>query len=113
MTPPNGAPCSWSIPSLTNKKATSRTLQMSIQLVKPGERAECHRHTAAALRFVVEGDGTGYTNVEGEQMLMEPGDLVLTPNWTWHDHYNCWKEQSRLARRPRCSSDPPSRRQIP
>ena len=65
---------------------------MSIQLVKPGERAECHRHTAAALRFVVESDGTGYTNVEGEQMLMEPGDLVLTPNWTWHDHFNCGKK---------------------
>lgn len=75
-------------PALTDKKATSRTLQMSIQLVKPGERAECHRHTAAALRFIVEGDGTGYTNVEGEEMLMEPGDLVLTPNWTWHDHFN-------------------------
>ena len=75
-------------PALTQRKATSRTLQMSIQLVKPGERAECHRHTAAALRFVVEGDGTGYTNVEGEEMLMEPGDLVLTPNWTWHDHFN-------------------------
>ena len=75
-------------PALTDKKATSRTLQMSIQLVKPGERAECHRHSAAALRFVVEGDGTAYTNVEGEQMLMEPGDLVLTPNWTWHDHFN-------------------------
>ena len=75
-------------PALTGEKATSRTLQMSIQLVKPDERAECHRHSAAALRFVVEGDGTGYTNVEGEQMMMEPGDLVLTPNWTWHDHFN-------------------------
>jgi 1-hydroxy-2-naphthoate dioxygenase len=21
-------------------------------------------------------------------MLMEPGDLVLTPTWTWHDHFN-------------------------
>ena len=52
-------------PAITNFKATSRTIQMSIQLVKPGERAECHRHSAAALRFVVEGDGTGYTNVEG------------------------------------------------
>ncbi|MDH3445263.1 MAG: cupin domain-containing protein, partial [Deltaproteobacteria bacterium] len=78
-------------PSLTDKKATTRTLQMSIQLVRPGERAECHRHTAAALRFVVESDGTGYTNVEGERMMMEPGDLVLTPNWTWHDHYNAGK----------------------
>ena len=36
-------------PALTARKATSRTLQMSIQLVKPGERAECHRHTMAAL----------------------------------------------------------------
>jgi gentisate 1,2-dioxygenase len=75
-------------PALTGQKATTRTIQMSIQLVKAGERAECHRHTAAALRFVVEADGTGYTTVEGEQMMMEPGDLVLTPNWTWHDHYN-------------------------
>jgi gentisate 1,2-dioxygenase len=75
-------------PGLTSQKATSRTIQMSIQLVKPGERAECHRHTAAALRFVVESDGTAYTTVEGEQMMMEPGDLVLTPNWTWHDHFN-------------------------
>lgn len=80
-------------PGLTHRKATSRTLQMSVQLVKPGEMAECHRHTAAALRFVVEGDGTGYTNVEGEQMLMEPGDLVLTPHWTWHDHQNPGKKQ--------------------
>src|SRR4030095_11383349 len=78
-------------PAITNLQATSRTIQMSIHLVKPGERAECQRHSAAALRFVVEGDGTGYTNVEGEEMLMEPGDLVLTPNWTWHDHYNAGK----------------------
>jgi len=75
-------------PGLIAEKATTRTIQMSIQLVKPGERAECHRHSAAALRFVVEGDGTAYTNVESEQMFMEPGDLILTPNWTWHDHFN-------------------------
>ena len=31
-------------PAITNLKATSRTIQMSIQFVKPGERAECHRH---------------------------------------------------------------------
>ena len=46
-------------PAITDFKSTSRTLQMSVQLVKPGEMAECHRHTAAALRFVVEGEGTG------------------------------------------------------
>ena len=74
-------------PSLTRQGSTSPTLQMSFQLVKPGEVPECHRHTIAALRFVVEGHGA-YTTVEGEQMLMEPGDLILTPNWTWHDHAN-------------------------
>ena len=80
-------------PSITDFKSTTRTLQMSIQLVKPGEMAECHRHTAAALRFVVEGEGVGYTNVEGERMIMEPGDLVLTPHWTWHDHHNPGEKQ--------------------
>ena len=80
-------------PAITKLKSTTRTLQMSIQLVKPGEMAECHRHTAAALRFVVEGEGVGYTNVEGERMIMEPGDLVLTPHWTWHDHHNPGEKQ--------------------
>jgi gentisate 1,2-dioxygenase len=56
-----------------------------VQLVKPGEIAEAHRHTASALRFVIEGAG-GYTNVQGEKLRMEHGDLVLTPQWMWHDH---------------------------
>jgi gentisate 1,2-dioxygenase len=68
-------------------RGVSRTLGMSVQLVNPGETAECHRHTNAALRFVIESKGTT-TTVEGERILMEPGDLLLTPNWTWHDHAN-------------------------
>ena len=45
-------------PNLTDAKSTTRTLQMSVQLVKPGEVAECHRHRAGALRFAVESTGT-------------------------------------------------------
>ena len=26
--------------------------------------------------------------VNGQRIPMLPGDLVLTPNWTWHDHAN-------------------------
>jgi len=74
-------------PALTERKSTSRTLQMSIQLVKPGEIAECHRHTAAALRFIVESTGA-FTAVEGERTTMHPGDFILTPSWTYHDHGN-------------------------
>jgi gentisate 1,2-dioxygenase len=74
-------------PGLFPSKSTTHTLQMSIQLVLPGEIAAAHRHTMAAIRFVIEGGGT-FTTVEGNSFLMEPGDLILTPNWTWHDHIN-------------------------
>jgi gentisate 1,2-dioxygenase len=60
---------------------------MSIQLVRPGEIAKAHRHSLTAFRFIVQGNGA-CTTVEGERFMMSPGDLILTPNWTWHDHYN-------------------------
>jgi gentisate 1,2-dioxygenase len=63
------------------------SLQANIQMVLPGEVAPAHRHSASALRFVMEGGGA-YTAVDGEQTVMNPGDLVITPNWTWHDHGN-------------------------
>src|SRR5260370_11467425 len=65
----------------------SNTLVANIQIVMPGEIARAHRHSAAALRLIIEGGG-GYTVVNGERVPMFPGDLVLTPNWTWHDHAN-------------------------
>jgi gentisate 1,2-dioxygenase len=38
-----------------------------------------------ALRFVIEGEGAS-TIVDGKDCLMEEGDLVITPGWTWHEH---------------------------
>ncbi len=73
-------------PGVADKWAT-QTIHASVQLVNPGEIAEAHRHTMGALRFIVEGTG-GYTNVEGEKFHLEPADLILTPQWTWHDHGN-------------------------
>jgi gentisate 1,2-dioxygenase len=69
----------------------THTIQISFQYVKPGENARAHRHTPAALRFVVQGHGA-YTTVNGQQCVMEPGDLILTPKLTWHDHSNESKE---------------------
>jgi gentisate 1,2-dioxygenase len=65
----------------------SNTLVANIQIVMPGEIARAHRHSGAALRLIIEGQG-GYTVVNGERVPMNPGDLVLTPNWSWHDHAN-------------------------
>ena len=65
----------------------SNTMSANIQIVMPGEIARAHRHSPAALRFVIEGQG-GYTTVNGQRLPMFPGDLILTPSWTWHDHAN-------------------------
>lgn len=67
--------------------SASTTLAANIQIVMPGEVARAHRHSPAALRLIIEGAG-GYTVVNGARIPMAPGDLVLTPNWTWHDHAN-------------------------
>src|SRR5260221_526575 len=52
-----------------------------------GKTPPAHRHTASAIRFIVDGEGA-YTSVEGERTYMSPGDFVLTANWTAHDHGN-------------------------
>ena len=74
-------------PGLPGTSAVIPSLYAGLQLILPGEVAPCHRHTQCALRFVMEGDGA-FTAVDGEKAVMRPFDLVLTPNWQWHDHGN-------------------------
>jgi gentisate 1,2-dioxygenase len=74
-------------PTLEEVKATSRTIQVSVQLLQNGEQANAHRHTQPQPRFIVEADGA-YTTVEGEQIFMHTRDFIVTPGWGWHDHTN-------------------------
>lgn len=67
---------------------TTPNLMLGAQLIQAGETAPPHRHTMDAVRFVVEGDGGACTVVEGERFAMCRGDLITTPNWSWHDHVN-------------------------
>ena len=69
----------------TLKHGATHTLTCAIQAIKGGEVAPAHRHSQAALRFVIEGEGA-YTAVNGERIYMHPGDFIVTPAWTWHDH---------------------------
>lgn len=75
-------------PGLRGASQITQSLYAGLQLILPGEVAPSHRHAASALRFVVEGDGGGYTAVDGERTSMRTGDFVLTPSWTFHDHGN-------------------------
>lgn len=71
-----------------NDYATVPTLVGAYQMVKAGETARSHRHTPNAMRIVLDtGPGT-YTLVDGLKIPMEPGDVLLTPNWCWHGHAN-------------------------
>ena len=76
--------------ALTNPDAiggrnTTTNLNGCLQVLLPGEAARPHRHTANALRFVLEGSGAT-THVDGKACPMEEGDLVITPGMSWHAH---------------------------
>jgi gentisate 1,2-dioxygenase len=78
-------------PGMQETEMTSHTMLLSFQLIQPGEVAPGHRHTMAAFRFILQGEGA-YTNVDGQKMVMEEGDLILTPQWAWHEHAHEGKE---------------------
>jgi gentisate 1,2-dioxygenase len=74
-------------PALCGQSRIAGTVYAGVQLVLPGETASAHRHTASALRLVLESDG-GFTAVAGERTIMRRGDFIITPSWAWHDHGN-------------------------
>ena len=78
-------------PGMPGSSLITTALYAGLQLILPGEIAPSHRHSQSALRFIVEGSGA-YTAVDGERTTMAPGDFIITPSWTWHDHGNDGRE---------------------
>jgi len=74
-------------PKLRGRASITQALFAGLQLILPGEVAPSHRHTQSALRLVIEGS-SAYTAVAGERIGMEPGDFIITPSWSWHEHGN-------------------------
>ena len=72
-------------PGLPGALQVTDTLYAGLQLILPGEVAPPHRHSQSALRFVLEGRGA-YTAVDGEKVWMSPGDFIITPAMSWHEH---------------------------
>src|SRR5262249_31955915 len=48
------------------QRTTTHTMLMTMQLLKPGEVAQDHRHKLAAFRFILKGSGA-FMIVEGEK----------------------------------------------
>ena len=78
-------------PAFPGEGRATSSLYSGIQLILPGETAPSHRHTASAIRLVMEGRGA-YTAVDGERVAMSPGDFIVTPSGTFHDHGNDGEE---------------------
>lgn len=78
-------------PGLAPRRATVSTLYTAYRLNDPNEIMPPHRHTASAIRFGLTGK-QNFTGVEGEDITFGPGDMVLTPRDTWHNHGNVGSE---------------------
>ena len=65
----------------------SSNIRIAISIYKSGDIAESHLHSPNASRTILSETG-GYTIVEGERIIPKRGDLILTPNGTWHEHGN-------------------------
>ncbi len=74
-------------PALRPNIATVSTMFAAYRINMPNEKAPAHRHSPNAVRFGLTGK-TNFAGVEGEDITFGPGDLVLTPHDTWHNHAN-------------------------
>jgi len=74
-------------PGLGGRLQITNTIRCSIAVYNHGDIAPAHVHSPNASRTILSNKG-GYTNVEGELCECHRGDIVFTPNGTWHDHGN-------------------------
>ena len=74
-------------PGLNGRLQVTNTIRCAISIYNPGDIAPAHVHSPNASRTILSSKG-GYTNVEGERCEANRGDIILTPNGTWHDHGN-------------------------
>jgi gentisate 1,2-dioxygenase len=79
-------------PMAGNRYPTVRTQVLAYQMLLPGERARTHRHSPHAGRLVIDSDEGAYTVVEGVQLPLSSGDVLLTPGWHWHGHAHAGNE---------------------
>jgi len=62
------------------------TIACYIQLLRPGEHTQAHRHVCCTNYHVIEG--SGYSLVGGQRLAWEDKDVFTVPTWTFHEHVN-------------------------
>jgi gentisate 1,2-dioxygenase len=80
-------------PGLAPRRATVSTMYTAYRLNDANEIMPPHKHSPSAIRFGLKGSGN-FTGVDGENIVFGPGDMVLTPNDTWHNHGTVGNQQA-------------------
>ena len=83
-----------------DRMATTNSMFAGLQIVMPGEAARAHRHTPAALRFIIESQG-GITTVNGDASRCIPAIWRLPPTGR-----GTTTPTRRQPSRRRCSASP-------
>lgn len=74
--------------SVTGIEARSFPIWMNAQILMPGERTQGHRNIRSETRLVCQAPKKAVFVCEFEAFPMERGDVVISPSWTFHDHWN-------------------------
>lgn len=74
--------------SVTGIEARKFPIWMNAQILMPGERTQAHRNIRSETRLVCEAPEGAVFVCENEAFPMARGDVVVSPSWTFHDHWN-------------------------
>jgi len=74
--------------SVVGMEAKKFPIWMNAQILMPGERTQCHRNLRSETRLVCEAPKDAVFVCEYEAYPMERGDVIISPAWTYHDHWN-------------------------
>jgi 1-hydroxy-2-naphthoate dioxygenase len=69
-----------------NGGPTLPTMSCGIQMLRPGEKTQSHRHTSSAIYHAFRG--TGATVIDQVRYEWEAGDCFSVPLWRFHHHEN-------------------------
>lgn len=74
--------------SVTGIEARQFPIWMNAQILMPGERTQAHRNIRSETRLVCQAPDDAFFVCEYEAFPMRRGDVIVSPSWTYHDHWN-------------------------
>ncbi len=64
----------------------AQTMEFYLQELPPHSAGDLQRHPHESVHYVTAG--SGYSEIGPRTVRWSRGDLIYTPPWVWHRHYN-------------------------